>query len=53
MKYYALFVNLKKNSKILNCRLLQIVGGASRVKISYLIALSENANLILIETKRD
>ena len=32
MKYHALFVILEKNSKILNCRLLQIIGGALRVQ---------------------
>ena len=28
MKYHALFVIFEKSSKILNCRLLQIIGGA-------------------------
>ena len=28
MKYHALFVIFEKNSKIWNCRLLQIIGGA-------------------------
>ena len=37
MKYHVLFVifekkKKKKNSKIWNCRLLQIIGGALRVK---------------------
>ena len=33
MKYHALFVIFEKSEKIWNCRLLQIVGGALRVKI--------------------
>ena len=32
MKYHALFVIFEKSSKIFNCRLLQIIGGALRVK---------------------
>ena len=32
MKYHALFVNFEKSGKILNCRLLQSIGGALRVK---------------------
>ena len=32
MKYHALFVIFWKSVKILNCRLLQIIGGALRVK---------------------
>ena len=32
MNYHALFVNFDKTSKILNCRLLQIIGGALWVK---------------------
>ena len=32
MKYHALFVIFEKNGKIWSCRLLQIVGGALRVK---------------------
>ena len=32
LKYHALFVILKKSGKIWNCRLLQIIGGALRVK---------------------
>ena len=33
MKYHALFAIFeKKNGKIFNCRLLQIIGGALRVK---------------------
>ena len=31
MKYHALFVIFEKNVKILNCRLLQIIGGALRL----------------------
>ena len=30
--YYALFVIFENSSKILNCHLLQIIGGALRVK---------------------
>ena len=30
MKYHALFVTFEKSSKILNCCLLQIIGGALR-----------------------
>ena len=33
MKYHALFVIFEKSSKTLNCRLLQIIGGALRVKL--------------------
>ena len=33
MKYHALFVIFEKSIKILNCRLLQIKGGALRVNI--------------------
>ena len=32
MKYHALFVILEKAAKIWNCRLLQIIAGALRVK---------------------
>ena len=32
MKYHALFVIFEKAAKICNCRLLQIIGGALRVK---------------------
>ena len=32
MKYYALFVIFEKSSNIWNCRLLQIIGGALRIK---------------------
>ena len=32
MKYHALFVSFEKSGKIINCRLLQIIGGALRVK---------------------
>ena len=32
MKYHALFVIFEKSGKILNCHLLQIRGGALRVK---------------------
>ena len=32
MKYHALFVIFEKSGKLLNCRLLQIIGGALRVK---------------------
>ena len=32
MKYHALFVNFEKSGKICNRRLLQIIGGDSRVK---------------------
>ena len=31
MKYHALFIIFEKNSKIWNCRLLQIIHGALRV----------------------
>ena len=31
MKYHALFVIFEKSGKILNCRPLQIIGGALRV----------------------
>ena len=34
MEYHALFVIFEKVSKFLNCRLLQIIGGALRVKLS-------------------
>ena len=33
MKYHALFAIFEKSSKTLNCRLLQIIGGALRVKL--------------------
>ena len=33
MKYHALFVIFKKSSKILNCRLLQLIGGALWVNL--------------------
>ena len=33
MKYHALFVIFEKAAKFLNCRLLQIIGGALKVKI--------------------
>ena len=32
MKYHALFVIFEKAAKFENCRLLQIIGGALRVK---------------------
>ena len=32
MKYLALFVIFEKSCKIWNCRLLQIIGGALRIK---------------------
>ena len=32
MKYHAVFVIFEKAAKFLNCRLLQIIGGALRVK---------------------
>ena len=32
MKYHALFVIFEKRSKILDCHLLQIIGGALRAK---------------------
>ena len=32
MKHHALFVIFEKSGKILHCRLLQIIGGALRVK---------------------
>ena len=36
MKYHALFVIFeKKNCKIFNCRLLQIISGALRVKVTF------------------
>ena len=34
MKYHALFVIFEKSAKILNCRLLQNIGGALRVNTS-------------------
>ena len=34
MKYHALFVIFKKSGNILNCRLLQIIGGAFRVNVT-------------------
>ena len=37
MKYHALFVIFEKSRKILNCRLLQIIGGALRVNWHQLI----------------
>ena len=33
MKYHALFIIFEKTAKFLNCRLLQIIGGALRVNI--------------------
>ena len=33
MKYHALFVIFEESGKIFNCRLLQIIGGALRVKL--------------------
>ena len=32
MKYHALFIIFEKSGKILNCRLLQNIGAALRVK---------------------
>ena len=32
MKYHALFVIFEKAAKFINCRLLQIIGGALRIK---------------------
>ena len=40
MKCHALFAIFEKSSKILNCRLLQIIGGALRVKSVLLTVLS-------------
>ena len=40
MKYHALLVIFEKNSKIGNCRLLQIIGGALRVKVPFVVASS-------------
>ena len=40
MKYHALFVICEKSIKICNCRLLQIIGGAVRVKLT----LGKNKN---------
>ena len=31
MKYHALFVSFEKSSTILNCRLLQIIGGSHEI----------------------
>ena len=40
MKYHALFVIFeKKRDRILNCRLLQIIGGALRVRFGLSIHL--------------
>ena len=43
MKYHALFVIFEKSGKILNCRLLQIIGGALRAKFG--LHLTENSNI--------
>ena len=37
MKNHALFVNFEKSGNFFNCRLLQIIGGALRVSILFLI----------------
>ena len=39
MKYHALFVILKKQKKVANCLLLQIIGGALWVKIDKLLVV--------------
>ena len=39
MKHHALFVIFEKAINVLNCRLLQIIGDALRVKMTYLLAL--------------
>ena len=36
MKYHALFINFEKAAKFLICRLLQIIGGALRIKEGFL-----------------
>ena len=44
MKYHALFVIFEKSSKIRNCRLLQIIGGALRVKLCNLLQTGSKSN---------
>ena len=47
MKYHALFVIFEKSGKILNCRLLQIIGGALKVNVLYFLWDQTQASLYL------
>ena len=51
MKYHAfIFVIFEKNSKISNCRLLQIIGGALRVNLlGYQTHHIAYCNILIIE----
>ena len=54
MKYHVLFVNFEKSGKICNCRLLQIIGGALRVKsvnlnLNLCVFLLTFSNMLMLE----
>ena len=51
MKYHALFVIFEKSGKILNCRLLQIIGGALRVKVPITYCMWKTKKIHLHEKK--
>ena len=46
MKYYASFVIFEKAAKLLNCRLLQIIGGALRVNECIFIKILQDKRTI-------
>ena len=53
MKYHALFVIFEKSGKILNCRLLQNIGGALHVRVKSFLTLCQLGNFACFLSSAD